>query len=231
MITDFVHYPGGDGDHHAYVARPKVGYASPGIVLLHDRWGLTEATTELARRLAADGYVTMAPDLYHGAMPEEEEEARRLAYALAEGKGIDDVRTALYWMRNQGYVTAHLVAAVGLCAGGKLALLAASETVNAPQAVVAFYGAIAPALQRGDTFTVPVQGHFGGEDALIPADDVHALEQALTRDQVPHEIHLYPGVGHDFIRPGSPTYDQAAAEEAWGRMLTFLARHLKPGGM
>lgn len=230
MITDCVRYPGKEMDLRAFVARPDVAYTSPGIVLLHDRWGLTPEVEELAQRLALDGYVTMVPDLFRGVVPRTAERARRLVREFDEAQGVEDVRLALAWLRNQGYVKGHQVGVVGLCLGGRFALLSSTLTPNPPQVVIVYYAPVAGLADRMNGMAVPVQGHFGGKDNMVPAKDVRALAEFLDRARVPHEVYTYPRAGHDFIRPGSKSYNAAVARQAWERMVAFLEKYLHVRG-
>ncbi len=226
MIVDHIRYPGQKQDYKAIVLRPKIAFTSPGILLLHDRWGPTPEMESIGERLSHEGYAVMMPDLYQGRLPRDDAEARHLMHTLGYRDGQEEVKRALHWLRNQAYTAAHRTAIVGFEHHGTLGLLAATTRKFPPRAVIIFYAPLKEMLQRAGELQAAIQGHFGEKDEHIPPADVEAFRQALANASVPGELYVYPKVGHDFMRPDREGYDQAVADRAWERMVRFLEQHL-----
>ncbi len=229
MVEDHVRYPGRTRDYRAIVWRPKVAHVAPGILFLPDRWGLDDVMREYVHKLVHAGYVVMAPDLYDGRQPTSDGEAKQWMHRLALKEGQEEVRLALAWLRNQAYVYEHMTAVVGFEHYGTLALLSATQERFTPRAIVAFYSPVSELIRRAGDIRAAIQGHFGEKDKVVPATDVDVFRQVLSSANVPHEIHMYPGVRHDFMRPGTKGFDESAAHQAWARLEQFLAARLGEG--
>ncbi len=226
MISDLVRYPGYKRDYRAYVVRPKVAYTSPAILLLHDRWGLTEEVREFAHRLVHEGYVVMVPDLYDGKHPQSEGEAKQWMHQLTLKDGLEEVRLALAWLRNQAYTKSHLTSVVGFEHHGTLGLLSGILPRFHPRAIVLFCSPVSQVIDQVRGLHSAVQAHFGERDRNVPRGDVEAFQMALATAGVPYEVHIYAGLKHDFVRPGSKDYSEEAARLAWERMLSFLSTQM-----
>ncbi len=227
MLIDHVRYPGRKHDYRALVLRPKVALTSPGILLLHDRWGLTREAEAIAERLAHEGYVVMVPDLYDGQLPKDDGQARHMMHLLGHQEGEEEVKLALHWLRNQAYTKAHRTAIIGFEHYGTLGILAATSPKFPPSAIVVFYAPVQGILDRLGMVYSAVQGHFAARDKYVPSADVDAFQKALQDAGVVHEIYVYENVGHDFMNPRSENYDEGTATQAWQRMLTFLDAHVR----
>ena len=227
MILDTVRYPGEARDYRAYVLRPQVSHTSPGILLLHDRWGITPEMEALAARLVHAGFVVMLPDLYDGRRPESDDEARQWMYQFSLEKGKEEVRLALSWLRNQAYTAEHRTAVVGFEHFGTLALLSTMLSPFTPQAAVVFCAPVGQVIGHVAQMQAAVQGHFAARDKYVPQGDVDAFRSALEQAGVVHEVYVYEGARHDFMRPDSKHHHPEAARQAWERTLAFLRRHLQ----
>ncbi len=226
MVEDIIRYPGRTRDYRAYVVRPHPSRVAPGILFLPDRWGLDDVMREYVHKLAHAGYVVMAPDLYDGRRPTSDGEAKQWMHRLAMKEGLEEVRLALAWLRNQAYVREHETAIVGFEHPGTLALLTSARTRLPPKAVIVFYSPVSDVVRQAGDIRAAIQGHFGERDKVVPSADIDVFRQVLARADIPHDIHIYPNVRHDFMRPGAKGYDESVARQAWTRMIEFLSDHL-----
>lgn len=226
----------------AYVAKPKDEGKWPGVLLFMEIFGINEHIRSVADRVAAEGYVLMAPDLFHRTAPGIE-----LGYdetGLQKGIGlmgqvkasevIADVRAALAALQDRSDVGGKGVGAMGFCFGGHVAYLAACELPIA--ATASFYGGgiaqSAPGnegpatVDRTGKIEGRVLGLFGDQDTYISADDVAKIRKALEKNDVDHEVVVYPGVGHGFFCDARGDYDEKSAEDAWKRVKALFSEKL-----
>ena len=223
--------PDGTGTFAAHVAVPDAG-SGPGIVVLHEIFGVNDYVTGACRRLAELGYVALAPDLFWRTAPGlalgHDEDG--LAQAMENVTSFDaeaavgDAAAALDHLRSLPEVRGG-AGVLGFCLGGTLAYLVAAAAE--PDAAVSYYGSGVPgALDQADRITCPLLVHFGGDDPYIPRDQVDAARAALAdRPGVTFVIH--EGAGHAFDNSLAPTFHQPeAAEAAWRQTADFLARAL-----
>lgn len=210
--------PGG-GSASGYLA--ELAGASAGVVVIQEWWGLNSQIRGLADRLAAAGFAALAPDLYHGRVTTEADEAEHLMAGLDwVGATEVEVRGALQHLK-----ASHDKAAVmGFCMGGALTLIAGVK-LGECDAGVCYYGI--PPLEQADPaeMRVPFQGHFANQDDWCTPAAVDALAAALVGAEVAHEIHRYDAQ-HAFFNETVAAYDQAAATQSWERTLAFLRAHL-----
>lgn len=221
MVTFAANGRAADG----YLALPPAGQG-PGLIVIQEWWGLVGHIKELCERFAAQGFVALAPDLYHGEQPTSPDQAGKLLMALNIADTGKDLRSAAMYLRALPEVQPRAVGAVGFCMGGQLALYAAQEMPDVLDAAVDFYGihpavAIDPARVK-----VPVLAHFGRVDKSVPLDGARALAAAINAPGGSCEMHEYDA-GHAFFNDGRPqAYDAASAALAWDRTLAFLRAHL-----
>ena len=209
-----------------YVARPGVEGPVPGIILIHEFWGINDNIREFAREFAAKGYFGLAVDLYEGRVTDEAEEARAWAGEVKADpdRALANIRQAIDYLKQRPEVAGEKIAIVGFCFGGGWAYRAALAFDDLEAAVI-YYGGVDPA----DDFSglkPAMLGHFGEQDPAIKADKVRAFKAALSKAGPQHEIYLYPFAGHAFARKGGKNYNPPAAQLAWHRTLAFLDKHL-----
>jgi carboxymethylenebutenolidase len=220
----------------AALALPARAERRPGVIVIHEIFGLNDDIRRIAGRFADLGYVALAPDLYDTGGPRILCIARVLtALMRAEGPAFGDLDTARAWLAARPEVDASRIGAVGFCMGGGFALLYA---VRAPLGVGAnFYGDV-PKTAAELKGTCPILGSFGGRDRLF-APQGRRLETLLAELDVPHDVKIYPDAGHSFMSrhsgvmatigawgPMAAGYDEAAAEDSWRRIEAFFRRHL-----
>lgn len=208
-----------------YLALPPAG-RGPGVLVLQEWWGLVGHIREVVDRVAAAGFVALAPDLYHGEQAKSPDEAGKLMMALDIGRAAVDLGGAATFLRAHDAVDPRRVGVVGFCMGGQLALFAACEHPEVIDAAVDFYGIHPKVELRTDRLRAPVLGHFGRDDHSVPPERAEALFADLRAHGVEAEYHLYDA-GHAFANDARPqVYDAAAATLAWDRTFAFLRRHL-----
>ncbi|MEJ2210554.1 MAG: dienelactone hydrolase family protein [Anaerolineae bacterium] len=207
-----------------YLARPREGGSHPAVVVLHEWWGLNEQIEDVARRLAAEGFVALVPDLYHGTVASEPEDARKLAMALDRQAAVREIRQAVDYLLGQEYVAGPSVGITGFCMGGGLVLQTA-RFEDRLGAAVPFYGApLAPDV--APEVKAPLLGLYGADDRNISEESVWAMAAALDEAGLENEMHVYEGAGHAFLNDRRDTYRPDAAADAWQRLLAWLRGHL-----
>lgn len=224
-----------------YLTVPEGG--GPGIVLVHDVWGLAEHTRDFARRFAAAGFVTLAVDLYAALGPVEIREPGPFMQELSDPDLVETVGRAARFLREHPAVRGRPVGVVGFCMGGTYALLSGAELAGLA-AVVSFYGVLShrhglyhsergldPAkkprepLEAVRDLRCPTLAFFGEDDPYISAEDVAAFRErvSLGSAAAPVEIQVYPGAGHAFMNDTRPAaFRPDVARDAFERTLLFL---------
>ena len=209
-----------------YLAQPADERIHPGVVVIQEWWGLVPHIKDVAERFAREGFVALAPDLYHGQVADEPDEARKLAMALDAQRAVQEIAAAARYLKKLPNVTPQKVGVVGWCMGGGLSLSTAAHHGDLIGAAVAFYGR---PLTAGDTakLTVPVLGLYAEHDHGIPVEAVHAFAAEMEQQQVPHEVHVYPGTSHAFFNDTRPQiYAAVAAQDAWQKTLAWFGKYL-----
>lgn len=230
VVDEVVYGRVGDREVTGYLARPEGGTGGPGVVVIHEWWGLNDNIRSMTRQLAGRGYAALAVDLYGGRVADEPSGAQELMASVMEDREAarENLRAAHAYLDRE--VEAERVAAIGWCFGGMWSLRTALLLPTDLDAAVVYYGPPVTDPTRLATLEMPILGHFGMEDGSIPADTVRRFASVLDSLQVPNAIHLYEGAGHAFANPSGTSYRPEAAETAWTRTLDFLAEHLKQNG-
>jgi carboxymethylenebutenolidase len=207
-----------------YLARPAGHQPLPAVIVVQEWWGLDEHIKDVTRRLALEGYVALAPDLYHGEVAAEPDEARKLVMELDIAVAVDEIRVAMDYVLGRSDALGTKVGVVGFCMGGRLALktCVADKRVGA---AVAFYGRPLDASSAAIA-QAPILGVYAGEDHGIPVADARAMHAALTAAGIDNALHVYDGVDHAFFNDTRAAYDAEAAKDAWARLLDFLGARL-----
>ncbi|HLG05403.1 MAG TPA: dienelactone hydrolase family protein [Gemmatimonadales bacterium] len=225
-MGEIVRFAVNGGTGSGYLAVPGGG-GGPGVLVIQEWWGLVDHIKDVCDRFAAQGFVALAPDLYHGVVTKSPDEAGKMFMALNIAKAGVELRAAADALLARPEVTAPQVGAVGFCMGGQLALFAGVEYPDRIGAVVDFYGIhphvrIDPARVR-----VPVLAHFGKRDASVKEADAKALVKKIQTAGGSIEAHYYDA-DHAFFNDTRPTvYDRGCATSAWTRTLVFLGNQLR----
>ena len=180
---------------------------------------------DVTRRFAEQGYVALAPDLYHGVVATEPDEARKLVMALDMAAAVGEIQQAISYLLEQAAVGSEKAGIVGFCMGGRLTLMTALADDNLG-AAIAFYGSPLEPAQVGE-LKAPLLGLYGSADSGIPVDGVNAMATALEEDGIEHEIQIYDGAQHAFFNDTrANSYNAEAAADAWARALAWFGQHL-----
>lgn len=209
----------------AYLSRPAEAPRG-GMIVIHEWWGLNENIREMTRRLAAEGYVALAVDLYDGQVATDAAQARELmSAAMRDPDRVDRVLEDAYrWLRDEGGV--QQVGSIGWCLGGALSLRTAILLPDELGAAVIYYGRVATDAAELAPLTMPILGIFGGQDRGIPIASVREFETTLEALGKTVEIVVYEDADHAFANPSGTRYAPEAAADAWRRTLEFLDEHL-----
>jgi carboxymethylenebutenolidase len=224
--TSMISFPANGGSTPGFLAQPDADGRFPGIVVIQEWWGLAPHIKEVAGRLAEAGYVALAPDLYHGELATEPDEARNLAMALERDRAVAEILGAARYLQSLEEVSPKQIGVVGFCMGGGLAASAAAESTGELGTAVMFYGR---PLDPGDTakLQVPLLGLFGELDQGIPVEGVRAFAEELAAHGKTHQVHIYPEAGHAFFNDGRPhMYHAEAAADAWEKTLDWFEQYL-----
>ena len=200
----------------------------PALIVIHEWWGLNDNVRAMADRLAAEGYMVLAVDLYSGKTADTPGEARQLMLGVVEDpdSARENLRMAYDFLNTAG---APRIGSLGWCFGGAWSLNAAELLGDDLDAAVIYYGHVTDDELRLAEVTAPVLGLFAEDDSGIKVDSVNAFRDALERLEKPHEIHIYPDVGHAFANPTGRNYNADAAQDAWAKTLDFLERYMSSG--
>jgi carboxymethylenebutenolidase len=222
-----VSFPSNGGHAHGYLALPASG-SGPGVVVIQEWWGLTDHIAEITDRLAAEGFVALAPDLFGGKVAHDADEAGALMMALPVDQAARDLGGAVDFLLAHEAVTSDRVGAIGFCMGGGFVLLLAAQQGEKIGAAVPFYG-VGPATP--DQFvgiTAAVQGHYADEDAFYPADAARAQADQIRKESGAEVEYFFYPAGHAFHNDENllGTYDETAAAVAWERAVIFLKSRL-----
>jgi len=220
-------FPGPDGEVKAYSTALKAGadHARSYVIVIHENRGLNAHIKDVARRIALEGFIAIAPDLLSpvGGTPEDEDKARDLIGKLDRGKTVAALVSAVAFAKSRKNSTGK-VGAVGFCWGGGMTnqLAVAAPDLNA---AVAYYGP-QPNAEDAAKIKAPLLLHYAGKDDFV-GKGIKAYEDALTAAKVPFEAFVYPDAQHAFNNDtNAARYDKAAADLAWGRTVGFLKAKL-----
>jgi carboxymethylenebutenolidase len=220
----------GDEKVQAFLSWPAGDGGRPGVIVIHEWWGLNDQIKGVTNRLARLGYVAIAPDFYRGKVTTDRGYAHEYMRGLIETRAVEIIKGAAAHLRTLGGARDRRVATLGFCMGGRLSLAAALKGADL-QAAVMFYGSVETTPEAVKPLACPLLGIFGKEDGGIPVEEVKKFEAALKATGKTAEIEIYPTVGHAFFNENSPSYVEHLAEKAWDRTKAFLATHLdQPSG-
>ena len=225
MGGEMVEFPVNGSQARGYLVVPDD--VSPGVMVIQEWWGLAPQIKGVCDQLAAEGFVALAPDLYHGELAghTEMDKAGELMSTLPPDRAARDMSGAIDHLLAHEATTGQAVGVVGFCMGGMLTLVIAAQEGDRVVAAAPFYGA--PLGDDGPDWsgmTARVEGHFAGSDDFFPPEAVVELESRLQNQGKDVVFHIYPGTGHGFANEEDPlgTYDEMNAATAWRRTLDLF---------
>ncbi|HLW73791.1 MAG TPA: dienelactone hydrolase family protein [Gammaproteobacteria bacterium] len=210
-----------------YLSRPASAKGPlPGIIMIHEWWGLNDNIRRTADRLAGEGYEVLAVDLYGGQSAANPDDAKKYMMAVMNDQDAakDNLRQAYAYLHDHEHATK--MGVIGWCFGGGWSLQTALLFPDKLDAAVMYYGRPVTDVAQLSTLKMPLIGFFGELDQGITVADVDAFEKALKDAKVDAEIHEYPNAGHAFANPSGANYQAAAAEDSWTRTIKFFKDHL-----
>ncbi|MEO8216787.1 MAG: dienelactone hydrolase family protein [Acidobacteriota bacterium] len=207
-----------------YLARPEDG-RGPAVVVIQEWWGLVPHIEKVTERFASEGFLAMAPDLYHGSTTQSPDEAGRLLMELNAERAGKEISAAGQFLLSQPECTSKVFGVVGFCMGGALAQYAATHD-NSIGAAVSFYGGFKKVDLDWDDLGAPMIFIYGQDDGAVPAAEGQALANKLTRMGKDVEAVVYPGANHAFFNDTGPNYKKEAAEDAWKRTIALFRTQL-----
>lgn len=218
----------GDNEITGYLAKPANAEGDlPGIIVIHEWWGLNDNIRMMARKLAAEGYTALAVDLYNGDVAEKPDQARQYAGRVSqnESSARKNLMQAHTYLVNQH--NAPRTGVIGWCFGGGWSLQTALALPGEIDATVIYYGRLETDPGTLEKLQMPVLGIFGSEDRGIPPSTVNEFEAALNEAGVENSIHIYEGANHAFANPSGSRYMKEAADDAWEKTVAFFEDNLK----
>ncbi len=210
-------------DAVGFLARPAEQGNFPGVIMIHEWWGLNDNIKEMASSLASHGYVVLAADLYAGQVATTPEGARQLVTTFDSQKGIENLGSAAQFLRDEGV---EKLATIGWCFGGTQSFSYALSGDNL-DATVIYYGRVSSNVTELAKIEWPVLGIFGELDTGIPKESVMGFESALDELGIQNEIYIYPGVDHAFTNPSGAAYAPEETKDAWQKTVSFLDEYLR----
>ncbi len=234
--------PVGGASMGAYLARPTDGSTHPGVLVFQEIFGINHHIRSVADRVAAEGYVALAPELFHRTAPGIElgyddaglQRGIGLMGQVKSAEVIADVSAAIDTLKKRGDVGGRGIGAMGFCFGGHVTYLAACELPIA--AAASFYGGMIavgtpgndgpPTIERTHKIRGKILCFFGDKDGYIPPDQVERIKQELAQHKIRHEVVVYPNVGHGFFCDERPDYSESAASDAWRRVKDLFREEL-----
>ena len=226
LVTEFIKYPAETGEMKAYLARPKKGNKFPAVIVIHENRGLVPHIQDVTRRMAKEGFLSLAPDALSplGGTPEDISNVGEMFKKLDNEKTIKNFVAAVKYLKTHPLSTGK-VGCTGFCWGGGMTNQVA---VNSPDlnAAVPYYG-MQPSPADVEKIKAPVMAHYAGNDERINAG-IPAFEEALKKYKKDYQIFIYEGASHGFNNDSNPErYNEKAAKLAWSRTIAFFREKLK----
>lgn len=229
-MAETISFPSNGSQASGYLVRPEGG-SGPGILVIQEWWGLDSGIKEMASRLAAAGFVALAPDLYHGELAQHDEmdKASELMHSMPPDRAASDMSGAIDYLAGLDGVTGRGIGVVGFCMGGMLSFLIAAGRPDKVVAVAPFYGFPAPEMEPDwSNMSAVIRGHMAEHDDFFTPELAKALEAKLQGMGKDITLTIHPGTGHAFMGPHNAlgTLNEEVASVIWPQVLTFLHEQL-----
>jgi carboxymethylenebutenolidase len=222
-----VTYKSGDDTVTGILYAPAGNGPFPALIVIHEWWGLNDWVKRQAEKLAGEGYIALAVDLYRGKVADNPDLAHELMRGVPEDRATRDLRAAYDFLASQPNVKKDRIGSIGWCMGGGYSLDTALAEPHLAATVIN-YGHLATDPSELKKINAPILGLFGGQDRGITPDDVKKFQQAMEQLGKKIEVKIYPDAGHAFENPSNKQgYRAEDAADAWQRTVGFLAANLK----
>ena len=209
---------------NGYLAQPDAAGSFPEIIMIHEIWGVNENIKDMAEKLASQGYVVLAVDLYDGHVALTIDEARELRASFEQQYWNDNMNAAVAYLKEN--FGPQMIGSIGWCFGGGQSLNLALNNDDI-DATVIYYGQLVTDKETLAKINWPILGIFAALDQGITPEQVKEFESSLDELEIKNEIHIYPDVNHAFANPSGDRYAPDAAKDAWEKTLTFFEANLK----
>ena len=224
-MGEIVHFTVNGDETQGYLSIPESG-TGPGVIVIQEWWGLVDHIKNVCDRFAAEGFVAIAPDLYHGQTAKSPDEAGKLMMALRIDKAEKDLSGAVQYLLDKSSTVGDKVGVVGFCMGGALALYAATKNSQVGACVV-FYGGHPNVKPDLPNLHSPVLGIYAERDGSVTPALVRELEKQVKALGKVIEVHIYPETDHAFFNDSRPeVYSAEASADAWRRTIEFFRKQL-----
>lgn len=226
--THMIPLPVNGNDARGYLAQPGDDNRHPGLVLIQEWWGVEPHIIELAQRMASEGFITLVPDLYHGRVATEPDDARREVMLLMSSiqNAMAEIHGALKVLMELPEVDPKKIGVIGFCMGGHLTYRAAQSFAEVGAAVPFYGGNYNPTPEEVAGVKAPICAFYGEQDAGIPLEQIRKIEAMYQAAGKDYQAKIYPA-GHAFINPDHGGYHAESARQAWGEAVAFLRKHLQ----
>jgi len=227
-----VTYKSGSDTVHGILYAPAGKGPFPGIVVIHEWWGLNDWVKEQASKLSDQGYVTLAIDLYRGKVATTPNEAHEFMGGVPQDRAHRDLEAAFNYLQSQSNVKKDRIGAIGWCMGGGYSLGLALEEPRLAADVINYgvydYASLAKDPAAIKKINAPIIGFFGAQDRGIPTDDLKKFWDQLSKLGKKADFSIYPDAGHAFQNPNNKDgYRPKDAQDAWKKTVAFFASTLK----
>lgn len=220
LVNEFITYPGSNCDMRAYLSMPEGKDKLPGVIVIHENRGLVPHIQDVNRRMAMEGFISLAPDALSplGGTPEDDNKGREMFAQLNREDTVKNFVAAVKYLKTHPRSTGR-VGCTGFCWGGAMTNQVA---VNSPDlnAAAPYYGTT-PAPEDVPKIKAPVMAHYAGNDERINAG-IPAFEEALKKAGIEYQIFIYDGSEHGFNNDTGARYNKEAADLAWSRTVNFF---------
>ncbi len=228
VTSETVSYSGNGGSADGFLARPNDGAQHPGVILVQEWWGIDTHIKDLVQQLANEGYIVLAPDLYHGKVVTEPDEAQKGAMELNKDQAVTEIGQAISYLSGRDDVEPKSLGMAGFCMGGMLTWHTAQKYNDHLTCIAPFYGGgYNPSAEDMAKITVPILAIFGENDQSIPKstrDNIESLIEQQEKDD--SKVIIYPNAGHAFMNPQHGMGNADAAADAWAELIAFFKNHL-----
>lgn len=221
IVTSTVSFKANGDTADGYLAYPDDGGSYPAVVVIQEWWGVDDHIKDVTERFARLGFAAIAPDLYHGQVTSEPDEARKMAMEMEYDRAAKEIDGAATWLLSQSFSSGSSFGCVGYCMGGGLVLTTSIRNTNVGAAIVYYGGLPNPAENLKDINATVLAFYGSGE-----GERANQLNDILTANNKDIELHIYEGAAHGFFNDSGNGYSLTASYDSWPRAIQFFNNHL-----